>query len=967
MRQTTTRKALCVLFSITLAAGLCPAPARGTSEAGQGVTDPSATANGASTGQETNDTQAPDDPQATNAAVDQQDATSEKSADATPLRDDLEPTPALDPSPDTEPEPAPDPLQNLTPQGETGPSNDLAPQEELEAASDLTPQAAEIVDGAPASISRTSAAWASDAGGTQYQLTFVDRGLYTISLIGARGGINEAPGQGGRTTGVATIDANTVAYAVTGGAGGEVSSLGPGAPGGANGGGDGGNGNYYLSRMCYGGRGGGGATHLATTDGSLAYVLGSGDAAVIMVAGGGGGAGGASTGTGGNGGGATGADGSLNRTGSGQERARGGTQSSGHQPGQGGRGGDGVRERGAGAEGRGGGGGGYWGGEGGQRGKYQGHNASGAGGSGFLNASFFPDGEKYEDGGAIVSGDATLATTEAGGGTGDGTASVSYLASIVKLDSKAAVPGTATLFSAPQDNSYYTAYSMDGLNDESKVTKIELPKMDGWKFKGYYTQPDGQGTRYVEEDGRIVDGLYGEGSTTLYALWWPVVHFDANGVTTTSFPADLDVETGTSADAPTVPTATGTTFKGWSTNKSTYQPYDFSHPVTEPLTLYAFWTPHVEFVMHGHAQEIAPQFLQSGQAATEPEAPTETGYTFEGWYTDPGFAPEARYDFSKPVTSDVTLHAKWSANEYTIEFVDDGRVAGTEDFVYNDAEKPLRTASDLGLSREGWTFAGWRSTGALQVDYIDGEEVRNLSTETGTLEFNAVWERDVTFHQASAADLLNTLSPAAEASASQATAVQQLTDGASYSSVTAPLLETVGSWTPVGWSADTAATTMSDVTPGAAFTPMTTEFYGLYRRTLRLAFDGAGAESGTVEDMTEAQHMNASGELTSATFKLPANAFEYAGHAFRAWDLGAPGDVVTLKPAATESPDVTVHALWDELPAAAGTSQSEDAPGARRGATPKTSDPTLPYAGGTAAVALLAMGIGAWRRRRGQR
>ena len=135
----------------------------------------------------------------------------------------------------------------------------------------------------------------------------------------------------------------------------------------------------------------------------------------------------------------------------------------------------------------------------------------------------------------------------------------------------------------------------------------------------------------------------------------------------------------------------------------------------------------------------------------------------------------------------------------------------------------------------------------------------------------------------------------------------------------------------------------------------------------RLAFDGSGAESGTVEDMTEAQHMNASGELTSATFTLPANAFEYAGHAFRAWDLGAPGDAVTLKPAAAESPNVTVHALWDELPAAAGYGQSEDAPGARRGASPKTSDPTLPYAGGTAAVALLAMGIGVWRRRRSQR
>ncbi len=962
MRQTTTRKALCVLFSITLAAGLCPAPARGVGDVPQpstdAVVDPSEPSPDPSTEAST-EAQTPDDQTSPDAPAAPQDTPGEKSLGTEPLRDDLEPTPALDPSPDTEPEPAPDPLQNLTPQGETGPSNDLAPQEELEAASDLTPQAAEIVDGAPASISRTSAAWTSGAGGTQYQLTFVDQGVYTISLTGAEGGGSSGAAAGGTTIGAVAFAANTVAYAVTGGAGGNPAGLTPaGAPGsgGANGGGSGGSGSRYVSdgQMKNGGGGGGGATHIAIAPRSLVDVLTSGDANVIMVAGGGGGCSG--TIQGGGGGGAQGGAG-INIRG-GETVPAPGTQSSGHKRGEGGTGGNG-RGTGQGSEGRGGGGGGYYGG----KGVATSHNASGAGGSGFLNEEFFSGGTKSADGGDIEKDGSWVANTHIGGGTGDGTASVSYLASIVNLDSKAAVPGTDMLFSAPLVDTYYTAYSVDGL--EGATEKIELPQMDGWKFKGYYTQPDGQGTRYVEEDGRIVDGLYGEGSTTLYALWWPVVHFDANGVTTTSFPADLDVETGTSADEPTRPTATGTTFKGWSTNKSTYQAYDFSHPVTEPLTLYAFWTPHVEFVMHGHAQEIAPQFLQSGQAATEPDAPTETGYTFEGWYTDPGFAPETKYDFSKPVTSDVTLHAKWSANEYTIEFVDDGRVAGTEDFVYNDAEKPLRTASDLGLSREGWTFAGWRSTGALQVDYTDGEGVRNLSTETGTLEFNAVWERDVTFHQASAADLQNGLSTAADG-ASASTAVQQLTDGASYSSVTAPLLETVGSWTPVGWSADTAATTMSDVTPGAAFTPMTTEFYGLYRRTLRLAFDGSGAESGEVEDLTEAQHMNASGELTSATFTLPANAFEYAGHSFRAWDLGAPGDAVTLKPAAAESPDVTVRALWDELPAAAGGGQSEDAPGARRGATPKTGDPTLPYAGGVAAVALLAMGIGAWRRRRSQ-
>ena len=50
----------------------------------------------------------------------------------------------------------------------------------------------------------------------------------------------------------------------------------------------------------------------------------------------------------------------------------------------------------------------------------------------------------------------------------------------------------------------------------------------------------------------------------------------------------------------------------------------------------------------------------SGKKATEPAAPTRTGYTFNGWYTakDGG----SKYDFSKPVTGNLTLYAHWTAN-----------------------------------------------------------------------------------------------------------------------------------------------------------------------------------------------------------------------------------------------------------------------------------------------------------------
>ena len=55
------------------------------------------------------------------------------------------------------------------------------------------------------------------------------------------------------------------------------------------------------------------------------------------------------------------------------------------------------------------------------------------------------------------------------------------------------------------------------------------------------------------------------------------------------------------------------------------------------------------------------QRVKEGKAATEPSTkPQSKGYTFAGWYTDE--ACTQAYDFSMPVTADLTLYAKWTKN-----------------------------------------------------------------------------------------------------------------------------------------------------------------------------------------------------------------------------------------------------------------------------------------------------------------
>lgn len=55
------------------------------------------------------------------------------------------------------------------------------------------------------------------------------------------------------------------------------------------------------------------------------------------------------------------------------------------------------------------------------------------------------------------------------------------------------------------------------------------------------------------------------------------------------------------------------------------------------------------------------QRVKEGKAATEPSTqPRCKGYTFGGWFTDE--ACTQAYDFSTPVTADLTLYAKWTKN-----------------------------------------------------------------------------------------------------------------------------------------------------------------------------------------------------------------------------------------------------------------------------------------------------------------
>ena len=774
----------------------------------------------------------------------------------------------------------------------------------------LDTQSTALVNGESVEISRDgTTSWTAAGAGTLNVITLDDTGLYRLSVVGAGGGgtsYGSIGGAGGTTTAVTPLDGQTI-YAVPGGRGvdGRAGAGQNGrTAGGANGGGSGGEGNHsnVTGELTSGGSGGG-ASHFALASGSLAEVLAGGDDANLIIAAGGGGGGGRNA-RGGTGGGTAGENGRGDGSPYAGEIPTSGGQAGGFQMGQGEDGGNGLYNVDFGCEGRGGGGGGYWGGH--ASSETAAHtDASGAGGSGFLSGTNIV-GTKAEGGGVVTKDGATVATTARGTNTGAGSVSIEYLASIVDLDAGdgVATTGTTTLFSAPDADDYYGAYSIDGL--EGNLTSIVVPtRTEGIRyFAGYFTEPGHGGERYVTPEGAIEEGLFEEGSTTLYAGWGVLVSFDANGVEA-AMPETQNIDRGERATRPADPAApAGMRFVGWSSEADSYVPVDFESATFDAdATVYAHWSPKVTFDTDGLGDPIAPQFVAPGGTVVRPEDPTSPNQVFVGWYRDDAHTQPWDFDTDVVGEEDLTLHALWTAREYRVMYYDGDAYKDFSTHTYGEPSA-LATASSLGLSRDYWTFDGWRATSTLAVDYDDGEVVDGIVSQGGLVELHAVWRRNITFTSG-----YNTnLTPGHSTEVVR----MQLSDRGQNGAVTAPDLEGLEGWRGLGWLGSSLPASAPDVDAGVAFVPQdVTEFYGLYSRDVTVTFDGGEDATGTVAPIGDVQRLNSNRAISSVTLTLPPSAFTRPGWRFAGWDLGAAGEPIALSPEVDESSAYVAHALWD--------------------------------------------------------
>ena len=336
----------------------------------------------------------------------------------------------------------------------------------------------------------------------------------------------------------------------------------------------------------------------------------------------------------------------------------------------------------------------------------------------------------------------------------------------------------------------------------------------------------------------------------------------------------------------------------------------------------------VTFVSNG-GTEIAPKEVVSGLKINEPSKPTKDKYLFRGWYEDATFS--TKFDFyNTPITSDMTLYAKWEAansiNEirlignYQYGNVPEGTLPSfnprtTTDSITIDntnsywAKRTSTTslwggfagntpvAYNDGKTDYGYTFRVVANDG-YQLDYSNLKIFYNEGEVTSTVEvLKYSWGAYVTVDLGKAIGTPVVYTITFNSNGGTLVESRNVNAGEKITEPTpAPTRE---GFTFDGWYEEATFNNKFDFN-----TPITsnrTLYANWIENKYTLTFDANGGTGS----------MTAKTDLTGE-YTLPANGFTApTGKKFKGWSLTTDGAIVT-KVDMTENR--TVYAIWEEIP-----------------------------------------------------
>ena len=227
-------------------------------------------------------------------------------------------------------------------------------------------------------------------------------------------------------------------------------------------------------------------------------------------------------------------------------------------------------------------------------------------------------------------------------------------------------------------NVYTATFDVNGgkpLASETQNVTYDTPfmpaaaKRDGYTFVGW-----------KDDDGNVFKSLAQwkyDYPVTLTAQWslntYEIIYNLNGGTNNKNNPATYTIESDTVTLV--TPARTAYSFAGWFADR------DFTDEITEIVagsfgnkTVYAKWTPVVYDIIYeldgGANDENNPTTYTVETPTIEFFAPSKTGYTFNGWYAEKDFSGDNVTELPQSSYGNVTLYAKWTANKYTITYLD---------------------------------------------------------------------------------------------------------------------------------------------------------------------------------------------------------------------------------------------------------------------------------------------------------
>jgi len=299
--------------------------------------------------------------------------------------------------------------------------------------------------------------------------------------------------------------------------------------------------------------------------------------------------------------------------------------------------------------------------------------------------------------------------------------------------------GNKTLYAKWEASQYDIVYNLNGgTNNKNNPSSyvygndVELlsPSRIGYKFIGWYTNKNL--TSKIEKISSITTG-----TVTLYAKWEEAdytITYKLDGGTNnksnpTAYSYGEEVILGNASKV-------GYTFVGWYTDP------EFTDKIEKinktdygDFILYAKFTINkytITFDSNGGSL-VEPLTADYGTKIIKPDNPIKEGYVFVGWFSDEELTK--LYTLSTMPSDDITLHAKWILEGYTITYNLDGGINNENnkvDYMYGDEFELLSP------SKIGYKFIGW---------YTDSEfttEIKKINvTDTGDIILYAKWEKEI--------------------------------------------------------------------------------------------------------------------------------------------------------------------------------------------------------------------------------